>query len=262
MALTQCPECAGQVSDQAISCPHCGYPLAKLIAKTATSTVQDKICPKCGEKNRHTRSFCFCGHVFFDSETEVKQIKNNAPSRMDTLTDKQIGTEQLPTYISVQDVKKSQKAPIQCPGCKMLNPSTAGVCDCGFDFQTGLPVYKQPYGPTNSILDFYFRPWKKILDFSGRASRKEYWLFFLFNIVIIFCLAFIDGILSATAENNKSELSGYYYLATILPTLAVGVRRMHDSDHRGWWLILPIANLLFLLIEGDTSSNKYGPAPK
>ena len=57
-------------------------------------------------------------------------------------------------------------------------------------------------------------------------------------------------------------LTALLYLGVIVPSIAVGVRRMHDSDRSGWWLLLPIVNLVFLLLEGTKGPNRFGPDPK
>ena len=102
-------------------------------------------------------------------------------------------------------------------------------------------------------MDWYFGPLKKYATFSGRASRKEYWLFFLSNTVIQVALPFLIG-----------PLATVYALLIFLPGLAVAVRRLHDTNHKGWWLLLPpifIITLVFLCRKGTDDENDYGPNP-
>lgn len=94
--------------------------------------------------------------------------------------------------------------------------------------------------------------------FSGRARRAEYWWFFLFNLLIA-------TILAAMSET----VSGLFSLATLLPALAVSVRRLHDIDRSGWWLLLifvpligPIVLLVWSLTKGATGPNRFGEDPK
>ena len=85
----------------------------------------------------------------------------------------------------------------------------------------------------------------KYATFNGRASRSEYWWFYLAVSIasMIPLLNFIAG------------------LATLIPIIAAGVRRLHDTNHCGWWLHCPIYNLILLASSGDMSPNEYGEAP-
>ncbi|MDQ1681675.1 MAG: hypothetical protein QOH99_216 [Frankiaceae bacterium] len=100
---------------------------------------------------------------------------------------------------------------------------------------------------------------QKYATFSGRARRPEYWYFFLFNFVLGFVAGLIDG-------RNSSVLQIVIGLAFFLPSLAVGVRRLHDTGKSGWWIligIIPIlgwiAIIVFLCQPGTPAPNKYGP---
>jgi uncharacterized membrane protein YhaH (DUF805 family) len=105
-------------------------------------------------------------------------------------------------------------------------------------------------------MTWYIEVLKKYAIFQGRARRKEYWMFFLFNMIIAFALGFVGGMLKTRV------LSSLYSLAVLVPAIAVGVRRMHDTDHSGWWLLLPIVNLVFACTDGTPGPNQYGPNPK
>lgn len=106
-------------------------------------------------------------------------------------------------------------------------------------------------------MEWYLAALKKYADISGRARRKEYWMFVLANFLIAFALGVADGILG-TAE----VLSTLYSLGVFIPSVAVGVRRMHDTDHSGWWLLLPVVNLIFLCLDSQPGANRFGPNPK
>ena len=110
-------------------------------------------------------------------------------------------------------------------------------------------------------MHWYLKVLKQYAVFSGRASRQEYWMFFLFNFIFAFVLELISGLLSSAVKTDQSVLSTIYQLAVFLPSLAVGVRRMHDTGHSGWWLLLPIVNLVFAVTPGTTGENKFGPDP-
>ncbi|WP_343696005.1 DUF805 domain-containing protein [Flavobacterium sp.] len=95
-------------------------------------------------------------------------------------------------------------------------------------------------------------------NFNGRARRKEYWMFFLGHIIIVFALAFIAGLISPALM----LLINVYTLAVFVPVLAVGVRRMHDVGKSGWFILIPIYSLILACTEGDKGVNEYGPDPK
>jgi uncharacterized membrane protein YhaH (DUF805 family) len=109
---------------------------------------------------------------------------------------------------------------------------------------------------------------KKYVEFSGRARRKEYWMFVLISFVISIILSMLDRIIG-TQSANFGVLSGLYSLAVLLPSLGVAVRRLHDTNRSGWWILLgliPIVGaiilIVFTVLEGTVGDNKYGPDPK
>ena len=112
------------------------------------------------------------------------------------------------------------------------------------------------------LVSWYLAVWKKYAVFTGRARRKEYWFFYLFNLIAAFILAFIDGGLGFTNGGGRGPFYTIYVLASLLPYICVGIRRMHDSDHRGWWLLFPIVNLILLISDSTPGSNRFGPNPK
>lgn len=87
-------------------------------------------------------------------------------------------------------------------------------------------------------------------------------MFMLFNLIIAFGLGIIEGILGIAAESDESILATIYQLAILIPSIAVGVRRMHDTDHSGWWLLLPIVNLVFACTDGTRGDNRFGADTK
>lgn len=105
---------------------------------------------------------------------------------------------------------------------------------------------------------------KKWKDFDGRARRREYWMFVLFMAIFAIVVGIIDGILGTVCV-----FVGLYYLAMLLPMIAVSVRRMHDIGKSGWWLFITFVPVigslwyLFLTIQdGQSGSNQYGENPK
>ncbi len=100
-------------------------------------------------------------------------------------------------------------------------------------------------------------------QFDGRASRAAFWWWFLFNFLVGIA-ANIVGL----AIGTMYVVSGIVSLALLLPNLSVGVRRLHDTDRTGWWLLIaliPLIGLIVLLIfflqESDSGENSYGPPP-
>ena len=81
----------------------------------------------------------------------------------------------------------------------------------------------------------------KYFDFKGRATRKEFWSFYIFTFIVAFAFGLLEGVLGI------SGLSNLVILATIIPSVSCGIRRMHDAGKSGWFIIVPIANLVFLL---------------
>jgi uncharacterized membrane protein YhaH (DUF805 family) len=119
-------------------------------------------------------------------------------------------------------------------------------------------------------MNWYLQVLKKYAEFGGRSRRKEYWFFVLFSTLISILLISID---SATGTLRSPAglglLSGIYSLAVLIPSLAVSVRRLHDTSRTGWWLLLgivpligPIVLLVFFVSDGNPDDNEYGPNPK
>lgn len=118
-------------------------------------------------------------------------------------------------------------------------------------------------------MEWYLTVLKKYFVFSGRARRKEYWMFALFSTIASIILTIVD--LSLGTVYGLTEiglLSTLYSLAVLLPSLGVSVRRLHDTNHSGWWMfivLIPLIGVLFLLVVmcfDSTEDNEYGPNPK
>ncbi|MCC2547391.1 DUF805 domain-containing protein [Hymenobacter sp. BT175] len=119
-------------------------------------------------------------------------------------------------------------------------------------------------------MDYFLHALRNYANFNGRARRKEYWMFTLFNIVFSIAVAIADQVLNLGSESfGYGILSIIYSLAMIIPGLAVAVRRLHDVNKSGWFLfiaLIPIIGGIWLLIlfctEGTHGSNQYGEDPK
>ncbi len=105
-------------------------------------------------------------------------------------------------------------------------------------------------------MNYYITVLQNYAKFSGRARRSEYWYYVLFNVIISFALGFIGGMI------NFNFLGNIYSIAVLIPSIAVGVRRMHDVGKSGWYLLIPIYNLILACTEGTNGDNEYGADPK
>jgi uncharacterized membrane protein YhaH (DUF805 family) len=143
-------------------------------------------------------------------------------------------------------------------------------------------------------MDWMLMPLKRYAEFSGRSRRKEYWMYLLLIVIVGFVLGMIEGVmgLQQSVAGVYGPLSAILALVTFIPSLAVGVRRLHDTDRTGWWMLLPILPyaaafamlfsgnvamfgilalvalgcavvvLVFMVLDGTKGPNKYGPDPK
>lgn len=119
-------------------------------------------------------------------------------------------------------------------------------------------------------MSWYLQALKKYAEFSGRARRKEYWFFVLFNVLISIVLSIVDVSAGLVMQGSGfGVLSGLYSLAVLIPGIAVSVRRLHDTNHSGWWLLIAfvpiigaIVLLVFMVRDSDSGSNSFGPNPK
>jgi uncharacterized membrane protein YhaH (DUF805 family) len=125
-------------------------------------------------------------------------------------------------------------------------------------------------------MHWYAEVMRKYAVFGGRARRKEYWMFQLFNFIIVVGLVCICALLIPLLAHGDSSFGAVawlviplgYVLATLLPGLAVSVRRLHDTNLSGWWVFLALVPLggvaLFVmhLLDSTPGHNRYGPNPK
>ena len=113
-------------------------------------------------------------------------------------------------------------------------------------------------------MDWYLGVLKKYAEFTGRAQRKEYWMFFLINLIITIVIGVIEGVIG-----SPGFIGLIYALAILIPGLAVTVRRLHDINRSGWWFLIvfvpvigAIVLLVFACIAGDPGENDFGSNPK
>ena len=105
-------------------------------------------------------------------------------------------------------------------------------------------------------MNYFITVLQKYAQFSGRARRSEYWYFALFSTIISIVLTLIGTAL------NFRLLGNIYSIAVIIPSIAVGVRRMHDVGKSGWFILIPIYNFILACTDGTPGDNEYSPDPK
>jgi uncharacterized membrane protein YhaH (DUF805 family) len=125
-------------------------------------------------------------------------------------------------------------------------------------------------------MDWMLLPYKRYTDFSGRSRRKEYWMFGLMVAVVTLL---IDGVFGGTYSMlagfrtmpsvTGSLLGAIFTLGSVIPSLAVTVRRLHDTDRSGWWLLIALVPVLggllllwFMVSDGTAGPNRFGEDPK
>ena len=120
-------------------------------------------------------------------------------------------------------------------------------------------------------MEWYIKVIKNYTEFEGRARRKEYWMFVLINFLIVMALQAVMIMLGPDSALGSfiMGLVGLYSLAVFIPSLAVGVRRLHDTGRSGWWLLISfvpiigfIALIVFLVQNSQPGTNQYGENPK
>ena len=131
-------------------------------------------------------------------------------------------------------------------------------------------------------MEWMILPLKRYVDFKGRSRRKEFWMFFLFTLIVSFAAGMIDvalGYGTATTYSGDGSVGASFnssgpvgllvMLMLFLPSLAVAVRRLHDTDRSGWWILIAlipligwIVLLVFYCTEGTRGDNRFGADPK
>ena len=119
-------------------------------------------------------------------------------------------------------------------------------------------------------MDWYLKVLKQYADFNGRARRKEYWMFFLFNMIFAALASLIDySVGTANFVSGSGLFQNIYSLVVLVPGLAVAVRRLHDVGKSGWMLliaIIPLIGAIWLIVlmctDSNAGENQYGANPK
>ncbi len=118
------------------------------------------------------------------------------------------------------------------------------------------------------MVEWYMLALRRYVDFAGRSRRREYWFFALGNVVIAIVLMLIERMLGM-ASGGYGILTIIFELAILVPSIAVSIRRLHDTGRSGWWILIAFVPILgalvllyFMLLDSEPGMNAYGPNPK
>lgn len=156
-----------------------------------------------------------------------------------------------------------------CSACGEQNLDADAKChQCGAALQAAPAISGTPM-PAKKPFAYYSGCFKQYFQFKGRARRAEYWWFFVVNLIPAVTLSLLDRMLGLVSESTGYGLiSGLYIAVAFIPSLAVTVRRLHDTGRSGWWFLLsliPVINIVLIILlalDGAKSANKYGESPK
>ena len=109
----------------------------------------------------------------------------------------------------------------------------------------------------NNMGDVIRDAFSKYAQFQGRMTRRDYWQWWLFTLITYIAAGILDGAVS----QNSSLVSGLAILILFVPSITTQVRRLHDVGKRGWWMLIPFANLYFY-VQPSEGDNRFGPAPR
>ena len=111
--------------------------------------------------------------------------------------------------------------------------------------------------------------WKNSFNFAGRARRKEYWMYMLFSLIALVLLSVLGSLLFGDNPSLASGPAMLYLLASMVPSIAVSIRRLHDTSRAGWWFLinfLPfIGGIWFFVLtvlDSKPETNAWGDSPK
>lgn len=110
-------------------------------------------------------------------------------------------------------------------------------------------------------MEYFIDALRRYADFTGRATRQQYWMFYLFYMIIYIALLFVDAAIGTVF------ISAIFSLVLLIPSLSIAARRLHDTSRSGWWqliLIIPFIGAIVLIIflaQASHDDNEYGPGP-
>ncbi len=178
-----------------------------------------------------------------------------------------------------------------CHQCGAKNTEGSKFCkDCGEAINIAPAHSAAAHHNEKNLISNFVGVMKKYATFTGRASRREYWMFYLAYMIVAISFTILNVIITSGSQSSYSYSYGYgysygyepnpiamifslvefvFFLAIMIPSLAVGVRRLHDTGHSGGFLfisLVPFIGSIILLVslasEGDSGNNSYGHEPK
>jgi len=111
-------------------------------------------------------------------------------------------------------------------------------------------------------MKYFFQALKQYADFKGRATRQEYWMYYLFSMIFSFVSGFVDGFIGLPI------LTLVLMLGLLIPSISIAARRLHDTGRSGWWQLIafiPLFGIIVLfvfLVQDSREDNRFGPNPK
>lgn len=102
-------------------------------------------------------------------------------------------------------------------------------------------------------MKYYLRPFLNYANFKGRSRRREYWTFLIVNTLLIRIVE--EGL-------DSEQVALLFNLLIIIPSLAVAIRRIHDTGKSGWFILVPLYNIYLMFVNGTPGENEFGPDPK
>ena len=156
----------------------------------------------------------------------------------------------------------------QCGRENLERAKFCGGCGASLTDQEIPPYSSDPLSlPRVSFATAVQLGFSRFLDFRGRSTRAEYWWFSLFIVIGSVITSLVDGILG-TGGPNGGLIEVLFSLITLIPSLSLGVRRLHDINRTGWWLLIyfTIVGIILVIVwaikQGDEGLNRYGTDPR
>jgi uncharacterized membrane protein YhaH (DUF805 family) len=197
-------------------------------------------CPKCGEQMGDAIEACWkCGVM----KNRATATRSSGPPLS---VCSHCGNRVAPTLGNI------------CPSCRRPFVEETPRQEAAFGTRKKTV---RPRDVKNEDVNWYVEALRKYAVFDGRSQRKEYWTFTLVNTIVGLMLPFIDGFAGGTGLITIA-----FGLFMFMPSLAVTIRRLHDTDRSGWWLLVsfvpilgPIVLIALMLEACDPGDNRYGP---
>jgi uncharacterized membrane protein YhaH (DUF805 family) len=198
-------------------------------------------CSNCGTKLEDGAKFCLnCGTRLAEDTAQPQQVYQQPAQPQQVY---QQSTQQQQVY--QQPVQPQQQINVNMP------PQGA---------------YQQAPGVNKNPWSYFTGVFKKYAVFTGRARRAEYWYFALFNFIASVVIGVVERLAGPEffyIAENVGLLTTLYSIAILLPSFGVAIRRMHDCDKSGWYILIPIYGWIVLpCTAGTIGPNRFGPDPK